>query len=57
MSTKELTLNERYILAKHSNDFVNCWNDRQEFDDMEIPRLRGELTEEQIKILNQNNND
>ena len=51
--SKELTLNERYIIAQTMDDFENTWNDHTEFDDMEVPRLRSELTEEQLKLLNQ----
>ena len=54
---KELTLNERYIIAQSMDDFENTWNDHTEFDDMEVPRLRSELTEEQLKLLNQNKDD
>ena len=49
--SKELTLNERYIIAQSMDDFENTWNDHTEFDDMEVPRLRSELTEEQLKFL------
>ena len=55
--SKELTLNERYIIAQSMDDFENTWNDHTEFDDMEVPRLRSELTEEQLKLLNQNKDD
>ena len=55
--SKELTLNERYIIAQSMDDFENTWNDHTEFDDMEVPRLRSELTEEQLKLLNQNKED
>ena len=55
--SKELTLNERYIIAQTMDDFENTWNDHTEFDDMEVPRLRSELTEEQLKLLNQNKDD
>jgi hypothetical protein len=52
--SKKLTLIERYIIAQSMDDFENTWNDHTEFDDMEVPRLRSELTEEQLKLLNQN---
>ena len=52
--SKELTLNERYIIAQSMDDFENTWNDHTEFDDMEVPRLRSELTLEQIQYLDQN---
>tara|TARA_R110000803_G_scaffold156593_1_gene221156 strand:- start:214 stop:387 length:174 start_codon:yes stop_codon:yes gene_type:complete len=55
--SKELTLNERYIIAQSMDDFENTWNDHTEFDDMEVPRLRSELTEEQLKLLKQNKED
>ena len=55
--SKELTLNERYIIAQSMDDFENTWNDHTEFDDMEVPRLRSELTEEQLKLLNQNKDE
>ena len=55
--SKELTLNERYIIAQSMDDFENTWNDHTEFDDMEVPRLRSELTEEQLKLLNHNKED
>ena len=55
--SKELTLNERYIIAQSMDDFENTWNDHTEFDDMEVPRLRSELTEEQLKLLNQTKDD
>ena len=55
--SKKLTLNERYIIAQSMDDFENTWNDHTEFDDMEVPRLRSELTEEQLKLLNQNKDD
>jgi hypothetical protein len=51
---KELTQGERYIIAQTMDDFDNTWNDHQEFDDMDLPRLRSELTERQLKLLNQN---
>lgn len=51
---KELTLNERYVIAQSMDDFENCWNDHTEFDDMEVPKHRSELTEEQTNLLNQN---
>ena len=54
---EELTLNERYIIAQSMDDFENTWNDHTEFDDMEVPRLRSKLTEEQLKLLNQNNDE
>ena len=50
---KELTQGERYIIAQTMDDFDNTWNDHQEFDDMDLPRLRSELTERQLKLLNQ----
>tara|TARA_R110000751_G_scaffold221276_1_gene323789 strand:- start:47 stop:220 length:174 start_codon:yes stop_codon:yes gene_type:complete len=52
-----LTISERYTIAKSMDDFENTWNDHQEFDDMDVPRLRSELTEEQLKLLNQNKED
>ena len=55
--SKELTLNERYIIAQSMDDFENTWNDHTEFDDMEVPRLRSELTEEQLKLLKQNKDE
>lgn len=55
--SKKLTLNERYIIAQSMDDFENTWNDHTEFDDMEVPRLRSELTEEQLKLLNQNKDE
>ena len=55
--SKEVTLNERYIIAQSMDDFENTWNDHTEFDDMEVPRLRSELTEEQLKLLNQNKDE
>ncbi len=55
--SKELTLNERYIIAQSVDDFENTWNDHLEFDDMDVPRLRSELTEEQLKLLNQNKDE
>ena len=55
--SEELTLGERYIIAKTMDDFENTWNDHQEFDDMDVPRLRSELTEEQYKLLKQNKED
>jgi hypothetical protein len=55
--SKKLTLNERYIIAQSVDDFENTWNDHTEFDDMEVPRLRSELTEEQLKLLNQNKDE
>jgi hypothetical protein len=55
--SKELTLNERYIIAQSMDDFENTWNDHTEFDDMEVPRLRSKLTEEQLKLLNQNKDE
>jgi len=51
---KELTQGERYVIAQTMDDFENTWNDHQEFDDMDVPRLRSELTEEQLELLNQN---
>jgi len=51
---KELTQGERYIIAQTMDDFDSTWNDHQEFDDMDLPRLRSELTERQLKLLNQN---
>ena len=55
--SKELTLNERYIIAQSMDEFENTWNDHTEFDDMEVPRLRSELTEEQLKLLKQNKDE
>lgn len=55
--SKVLTISERYTIAKSMDDFENTWNDHQEFDDMDVPRLRSELTEEQLKLLNQNKNE
>ena len=55
--SKKLTLNERYIIAKSMDDFENTWNDHQEFDDMSVPRLRSELTKEQLELLNQNKDE
>ena len=54
---KELTQGERYIIAQTMDDFDNTWNDNQEFDDMDLPRLRSELTERQLKLLNQKKDD
>lgn len=54
---KELTQGERYIIAQTMDDFENTWNDQQEFDDMDVPRLRSKLTEEQLKLLNQNKDE
>ena len=48
---KELTQAERYVIAKTMDDFENTWNDHQEFDDMDVPRLRSELTKEQLEFL------
>tara|TARA_R110002126_G_scaffold289342_1_gene444070 strand:- start:264 stop:434 length:171 start_codon:yes stop_codon:yes gene_type:complete len=55
--SEELTLGERYIIAKTMDDFENTWNDHQEFDDMDVPRLKGELTKEQLELLNQNKDE
>ena len=49
---KELTQGERYVIAQTMDDFENTWNDHQEFDDMDVPRLRSELTKEQLELLN-----
>ena len=54
---KELTQGERYIIAQTMDDFDNTWYDHQEFDDMDLPRLRSELTERQLKLLNQKKDD
>jgi hypothetical protein len=40
-------------IAQTMDDFENTWNDHQEFDDMGVPRLRSELTKEQLELLNQ----
>ena len=48
---KELTQAERYVIAQTMDDFENTWNDHQEFDDMDVPRLRSELTKEQLEFL------
>ena len=54
---KELTQGERYVIAQTMDDFENTWNDHQEFDDMGVPRLRSELTKEQLEILKQNKDE
>ena len=54
---KELTQGERYVIAQTMDDFENAWNDHQEFDDMGVPRLRSELTKEQLELLNQNKDE
>ena len=50
---KELTQGERYVIAQTMDNFENRWYDHQVFDDMNVPRLRSELTEEQLKLLKQ----
>ena len=54
---EELTINERYIIAKSMDDFENTWNDHQEFDDMDVPKYRSELTEEELELINQNKDE
>jgi len=55
--SKELTINERYIIAQTMDDFENTWNDHQEFDDMDVPKYRSELTEEELELINQNKDE